>query len=278
MMSYGKLYICPTPIGNLEDMTFRGVKTLNDVDIIAAEDTRHTIKLLNHFEIKNKLISYHEHNKVKVGPELIDKMLQGLNVALVSDAGMPGISDPGEDLVKLCIEHHIDVTALPGASAVVTALAASGLSTRYFHFEGFLDKNKKMKLERIDYLKNLKETLVFYESPHRLLDTLKLFLKHFSNRQLTVARELSKRYEEYVRGTISECIEHFENTQVKGEFVLLLEGNLIQEVLTFDLTIEEHILQFMKDGLTKKEAISEVAKERKLPKKEVYQVGINIKK
>lgn len=277
-MNYGKLYICPTPIGNLNDMTIRGVNTLNNVDIIAAEDTRHTIKLLNHFEIKNKLVSYHEHNKVRAGVQLVDQMLDGLDVALVSDAGMPGISDPGEDLVKLCIEHGIEVIALPGASAVVTALAASGLSTRRFHFEGFLEKNKKQKMTQIEYLVELTDTLVFYESPHRLLETLKLLLKHFGDRQMVAARELTKKYEEYVRGSVTECIEHFENTHIKGEFVLLIEGNNTPKKEMFDSTVEEHIIKLMEEGNTKKDAISKVAKIRKLPKKEVYQVGINIKK
>jgi len=277
-MEIGKLYICPTPIGNLDDMTIRGVNTLKLVDIVAAEDTRHTVKLLNHFEIKNKLISYHEHNKKSAGIMLIDKMLEGKNIALVSDAGMPGISDPGEDLVKLCIENDIEVIALPGASAVVTALAASGLSTRYFHFEGFLDKQKKKKNERLDYLSGLTSTLVFYESPHRLLETLKIFLNVFGNRQMVAARELTKRYEEYVRGTIEECIEHFNNTGVRGEFVVMVAGNDSIKKEVFDTTVEEHIIQLMSIGLTKKEAVSEVAKIRKLPKKEVYQVSIQIKK
>lgn len=277
-MENGKLYICPTPIGNLDDMTFRGVQTLKMVDIIAAEDTRHTVKLLNHFEIKNKLISYHEHNKKSAGMMLVDKLIEGKNIALVSDAGMPGISDPGEDLVRLCIENDIDVIALPGASAVVTALAASGLSTRHFHFEGFLDKQKKHRRERLEYLSELSSTLIFYESPHRLLDTLKQFLENFGNREMVAARELTKRYEEYVRGTIQECIEHFENKGVKGEFVVLVSGNMTPKEMSFDMSLEEHILQLMDAGMRKKEAVAEVAKLRKIPKKEVYQVSINIKK
>ncbi|MCH4887370.1 16S rRNA (cytidine(1402)-2'-O)-methyltransferase [Acidaminobacter sp. JC074] len=277
-MENGKLYICPTPIGNLDDMTIRGVNTLKMVDIVAAEDTRHSLKLLNHFEIKNKLISYHEHNKKSAGIALIDRLLEGKNVALVSDAGMPGISDPGEDLVKLCIENGIEVIALPGASAVVTALAASGLSTRYFHFEGFLEKHKKTRNERLEYLSKLTSTLVFYESPHRLLDTLKVFQKVFGNRQMVAARELTKRYEEYVRGSIEDCIQHFSTAGVKGEFVLLVAGNDAVEVETFDTSIEEHLLELMAKGLTKKEATTEVSKKRKLPKKEVYQVSINLKK
>lgn len=277
-MEYGKLYICPTPIGNLDDMTIRVLNTLKSVELIAAEDTRHTIKLLNHFEIKTKLFSYHEHNKVTAGPKLIDRLMSGMDVALVSDAGMPGISDPGEDLVKLCIEDDIDVIALPGASAVITALAASGLSTRRFFFEGFLDRQKKQKNERLEYLKDLPETLVFYESPHRLLETLKCFLLVFGNRDIVVAREITKRYEEYFRGSIEECSEYFGNKGVKGEFVVIVDGNKTPVVETFDMTIEEHLIFEIENGLSKKDAISEVTKQRKIPKKEVYQIAINIKK
>jgi len=277
-MTTGKLYVCPTPIGNLDDMTIRVLNTLKSVDLIAAEDTRHTLKLLNHFDIKNKLFSYHEHNKTTAGPQLIDRLFEGLDIALVSDAGMPGISDPGEDLVRLCIEASIDVIALPGPSAVVTALAASGLSTRRFLFEGFLDRNKKVKNERLEYLKPIKETIVFYESPHRLLETFKTFKKVFGNRQIVVAREISKRFEEYYRGSIDECSTYFENKGIKGEFVLLLEGNSEEIIETFEMTIEEHLLSEMALGLSKKEAISSVSKIRKIPKKEVYQIAIDLKK
>jgi len=274
----GKLYICPTPIGNLDDMTIRGLKTLESVDLIAAEDTRHTIKLLNHFEIKTKLFSYHEHNKRTAGPQLVERLLGDMDVALVSDAGMPGISDPGEDLVKLCIESGIEIEALPGASAVITALAASGLSTRRFLFEGFLDRHKKVRRERLTYLEPLKETLVFYESPHRLLDTLGDFIKVLGDRQIVLARELTKRYEEYFRGSISEGISYFKDKGIKGEFVVLVEGNLIVKEKVFDLSIEEHLRQIIASGSSKKEAIAMVAKERELPKKDVYQIAIDIKK
>lgn len=274
----GKLIICPTPIGNLDDMTIRGLKVLESVDLIAAEDTRHTIKLLNRFEIKTKLFSYHEHNKMTSGPQLVEKMLNGETIALVSDAGMPGISDPGEDLVKLCIEASILVEALPGASAVITALAASGLSTRRFFFEGFLDRHKKPRRERLTYLETLRETIVFYESPHRLFDTLDDLLKIMGDRQIVLARELTKKFEEYFRGNTSDSIAYFKDKGVKGEFVILLEGNnkIVEKV--FDCTIEEHLIQVMATGTTKKEAIVIVTNERDLPKKEVYQVAIEIKK
>lgn len=277
-MTTGKLYICPTPIGNLEDITFRVLKILEKVDIIAAEDTRHTVKLLNHFEIKNKLISYHEHNKLKAGPQIINKLLEGSQVALVSDAGMPGISDPGEDLVALCVEHNIPVEALPGASAVVTALAASGLSTRRFLFEGFLDRHKKERRKRLDVLKTVNETIVFYESPHRLLESLSDIEKIMGDRKIVLARELTKKFEEYYRGTVNSAHAYFKEKGVKGEFVVMLEGSDEVVEITFDLTIEDHILKLMQDGLTKKEAITKVAKLRDLPKKEVYTIGINIKK
>lgn len=274
----GKLYICPTPIGNLDDMTIRGLKVLEAADIVAAEDTRHSIKLMNHFEIKTKLFSYHEHNKMTAGPQLIDKMLNGDTVALVSDAGMPGISDPGEDLVKLCIEAGVTVEALPGASAVITALAASGLSTRRFFFEGFLDRHKKVRRERLSYLEPIAETIVFYESPHRLLETLNDFLKVFGDREIVLARELTKKYEEYYRGLISESIKYFKDKGVKGEFVVIVDGNknVIEKV--FESSVEEHLIQVMESGKTKKEAITIVSKERDLPKKEVYQIAIDIKK
>lgn len=274
----GKLYLCPTPIGNLEDISYRVLKVLESVDKIAAEDTRHTIKLLNHFEIKKKMISYHEHNKAQAGALLINMLLEGENIAIVTDAGMPCISDPGEDLVKLCIENQIEIEALPGPSAVVTALAASGLSTRRFLFEGFFDKKKKARLERIEALKAFKETIIFYESPHRLLDTLRVLLEVMGDRKIALAREITKRYEEYYRDSISSAIAYFENKGVKGEFVVILEGNQEIIVESFDMSIEEHLLDLMTKGYTKKEATTEVAKIRKIPKKEVYSVSIKLKK
>lgn len=274
----GKLYICPTPIGNLDDITFRVLKTLESVDLIAAEDTRHSVRLLNHFEIKNKLFSYHDHNRLTAGPQLIEILLSGKDVALVSDAGMPGISDPGEDLVKLAIEAGLTIEALPGASAVVTALAASGLSTRRFFFEGFLDRHKKSKKARLTALKHFKETIVFYESPHRLLETLKDMEGIFGDRRVVIAREITKKFEEYHRSTLSEAWQYFKDKGIKGEFVLMVEGSDYEEVLEFNTSIEEDLLSQMDMGETKKEAIASVAQKRGLPKKEVYQVAIAIKK
>lgn len=272
----GVLYICATPIGNLEDITLRVLKTLEKVDLIAAEDTRHTIKLLNHFEIKNKLFSYHEHNKSSSGPQLIEMLLAGKDIALVSDAGMPGISDPGEDLVKLALEANIKVEALPGASAVITALAASGLPTRKFFFEGFLDRQKKNRKKRLEAIKSIEETLIFYESPHRLLETLKEMRSIFGNRKVVIAREITKKFEEYYRGSLEEAWQYFKEKGIKGEFVLLLEGN--SEIVTqvFNTSIEEDLKNYILNGLSKKEAISQVAKEREIPKKEVYQVSIDL--
>lgn len=274
----GKLYICPTPIGNLDDITLRVLKTLESVDLLAAEDTRHTMKLLNHFEIKKKLFSYHEHNKMTAGPQLIEIILSGKDVALVSDAGMPGISDPGENLVKLAIESNIIVEALPGASAVITALAASGLSTRRFFFEGFLDRNKKNKRERLKFLKNMQETIVFYESPHRLLETLKEMEKILGNRRVVLAREITKKFEEYHRSTLEEAWRYFKEKGIKGEFVLMVEGSDELEEIHYETTIEEDLKSFIAQGMTKKDAIALVADQRNISRKEVYQVAINIKK
>ena len=272
----GILYICATPIGNLEDITIRVLKTLEKVDLIAAEDTRHTIKLLNHFEIKNKLFSYHEHNKSNSGPQLIEMLLAGKDIALVSDAGMPGISDPGEDLVKLALEANIKVEALPGASAVITALAASGLSTRKFFFEGFLDRQKKHRKKRLEAITSIEETLIFYESPHRLLETLKEMRSIFGNRKVVIAREITKKFEEYYRGSLEEAWQYFKDKGIKGEFVVLLEGNSEVVRQVFNTSIEEDLKSYIVSGLSKKEAISHVSKERNIPKKEVYQVSIDL--
>lgn len=275
----GKLYICATPIGNLQDITLRVLNTLKEVDIIAAEDTRHTIKLLNHYDINKPLTSYHEHNKMEKGPQLIEKLLNGESIALVSDAGMPGISDPGEDLVKLCIENNIKVEVLPGASAIITALVASGLSTVRFSFEGFLDRNKKARKERFEVIKNDDRTLVFYESPHRLLSALKDIEEVLGNRKMVAARELTKRFEEIVRGSISEIVEYFKNNSPKGEFVLIVEGNNDPEANDgewISLSIREHILHYMEQGISKKDSIKMVAKDRNIPKREVYSESLDI--
>ena len=220
----GKLYICPTPIGNLEDMTYRTIRILNEVDLIAAEDTRHSIKLLNHFEISKPLTSYHEHNKDSKGGYLINKLLEGENIALISDAGMPGISDPGEDIIKQAIENNIEIEVLPGATASITALVGSGLETAKFAFEGFLDRDKKVRRNQLEELKEESRTIIFYESPHRLKDTLKDMLKVLGNRRIAVNREITKKYQEIIREDIETVINIFNEREVKGEFVLIVEG------------------------------------------------------
>ena len=275
----GKLYICATPIGNLEDITIRVLNTLKEVDLIAAEDTRHTLKLLNHYEINRPLTSYHEHNRAKKGPELMGKLLQGKRIALVSDAGMPGISDPGEDMVKLCIENDIEIEVLPGASAVLTALVASGLSSQKFSFEGFLDRHKKRRRERLKRIKTEDRTLIFYESPHRLIDMLKDMREILNDRPMVAARELTKKYEEIIRGYISHIIDYFLDNPPRGEFVLLVEGADVEDSNNKgfeELTIEEHIVLYMNKGLSKKESVKEVAKERNISKREVYKHSIEI--
>lgn len=276
----GILYVCPTPIGNLEDITMRVLRILGEVDLIAAEDTRHTRKLLNHFEISTKAISYHEHNKEKSGPKIIEDLKNGLNVALVSDAGMPGISDPGEDLVKLCIEHGIEFYVLPGASAVINALVGSGLNTRKFAFEGFLDRSNKKRRERLELIKNEDRTLVFYEAPHRLKETLKDMYKVLGDRHISVCRELTKKYEEFIRGSISEVLEIFSTKEVRGEFVVLVEG-LDEKIIESGedlshLTLKEYVEKLMGQGLSKKDAIKKVAKLRGLQKNDVYSQCLDI--
>lgn len=278
----GTLYLCATPIGNLEDITLRCLRILKEVDLIAAEDTRQTIKLLNHFEIKKPMISYHEHNKQEKGTELVNMLLEGKSIALVSDAGMPAISDPGEDLVRLCIEHHIQVIAIPGASASLMALIISGLSTRSFCFEGFLPAKKKEKREKLQQLAEETRTIILYESPHRIKDTLGELQQYLGQRRISVSRELTKKFEETLRGSIGEILSQFEKREIKGEFVVVIEGidpkDLIdKEAKKWDnITIQQHILMYIEQGMNKKDAIKKVAEDRNLPKKEVYAVGCSI--
>ncbi len=279
-LSNGKLLICPTPIGNLEDITLRVLRVLREVDLIAAEDTRHTIKLLNHYEISKPLTSYHQHNRHHKGEALLKELLEGKHIALVSDAGMPGISDPGEDLVALCIENDIDVEVLPGATAGILALVASGISTERFVFEGFLDRDKKKRRERLERIKNEDRTIILYEAPHRLTDTLKDLLQHMGNRKLAIARELTKKYEEIVRGSLEEVIQHFNENTPKGEFVIICEGAeegaAPQESFNREVTVKAHLIELMAKGLDKKEAIKEVARLRGLPKREVYNEALDL--
>lgn len=283
MNNQGILYICPTPIGNLEDMTLRTIRILKEVDLVAAEDTRHSRKLLNHLEIEKKMISYHEHNKFKVEDSIIDRLKDGLNIALVSDAGMPGISDPGEEIIKRAIEEGIELYCLPGPSALINAIVLSGLSTRRFAFEGFLDRNKKERKQRLERIKYDDRTLIFYEAPHRLKDTLKDMLEILGDRNIVCARELTKKFEEYKRFKISEILNIYATSEnPRGEYVIVVDGadeEEYQRIIDseFDtLTIEEHIIKLIDEGMRKKDAVKEVAKLRKLPKSEVYKYSIDL--
>lgn len=276
------LYLVATPIGNLEDITLRALRILKEVDIIAAEDTRQTAKLLNHYDIKKPMISYHEHNKKSKGVEIIRLLLDGKSVALVSDAGMPSISDPGEDLVRLCIENTIEVVPIPGPSASLTALSVSGLSTSQFAFIGFLPVKGKERNEILEKLANEEKTMILYEAPHRLIDTLKDLRSFVGNRRISISRELTKKFEETIRCNLDEAIEEFSTRNIKGEFVLVLEGKSPEAIekekkqMWADVSIKEHIIMYMDKGLSKKEAIALVAKERGISKKEVYNIAIEI--
>lgn len=273
----GALYLVPTPIGNLEDITYRALKVLKEVDVIAAEDTRQTRKLCNHFEIETKLVSYHDHNKETSGSKLIEEIKSGRKVALVSDAGMPAISDPGYELVVSCIAEKIAVIPLPGANAALPALVASGFTTDHFYFFGFLDRQKKDKKKQLETIKNIQCPIIFYESPHRLKETLQLIVDELGDRKISICRELTKKFEEFIRGNISEAIVHYREEDPRGEYCLILEG-AIDEVLDneeawwLDLSIEQHVDHYIAIQLSTKEAIKQVAKERNLQKREVYQV------
>ena len=272
----GKLYVCATPIGNLKDITLRCLETLKEVDLIASEDTRHTIKLLNHYEIKTPLDSYHEHNKEAKGKKLISLLLEGKNIALVSDAGMPGICDPGEDLIKQCYENNIEVTVLPGATASITSLILSGIKTRSYCFEGFLPSNKKAKKEVIQRLENDTRTYVIYEAPHHLLQTLKDIYEQIGDRNIAVIKELTKKYENVFKARLTEAIEYFENNDPKGEYVIVLEGASEEEIADNrkkeinSISIKEHLEQYTSVGIDIKEAMKKVAKDRGISKREVY--------
>lgn len=279
----GKLYIVPTPIGNLQDMTLRGLETLKNADYIAAEDTRQTLKLLNRFEIKKSLISYHQHNENDKSKSIISLLRDGNNIALVSDAGTPGISDPGSVIIRECIKEGIDFEVLPGATAITTAVVNSGLDTTGFIFKGFLPRENKERREFVANLTNLQETIIFYEAPHRLLNTLQFLQCTFGNRRIAVCRELTKIHEEIFRGTIEDSINHFTEKDPRGEFVLVMEGKTAEEIeaenkMTWEnMSIEEHIQKFINDGMSKKDSIKMVAKERNLPKSEVYKHSIELK-
>lgn len=277
----GILYLCPTPIGNLKDITFRTLEVLKSVDLIAAEDTRNTLKLLNHFEIDVPMTSYYEHNKAQKGGLLIEKLKEGQNVALVSDAGMPAISDPGEDLVKLCIDQGIEVVPLPGASAFTCALVASGMPTGRFSFEGFLTMNKRNRKIHLEEVKNDTRTLIFYEAPHKLLSTLRDMLDVFGDREIVLARELTKKFEEFFRTTISQAILRYEEVPPKGEFVLIIKGKSheeIEEQQRSELPSPEELLtKYAGEGLKGKELVNKVAEELSMPKREVYDLHLKMK-
>lgn len=274
-MERGKLYICPTPIGNLEDISFRTIRTLEEADLIAAEDTRHTIKLLNHYDIKKPLTSYHEHNIKEKGMELIEKLNNGTNIALVSDAGMPGISDPGEALIGAAIDEGIEVIVLPGATASITALVGSGLPTDKFIFEGFLSPKKNERVKELKRIKEYKYTTIIYEAPHRLLNLLEDMLDALGERKISISRELTKKYEETFRGTIDEALDYFRTSGVRGEFVLILEGNQEEEIEE-EVDIEFLLRKFIEEGMTKKEAVKKIAHEYGVAKNEVYRISVKI--
>lgn len=273
----GKLYLCATPIGNLEDITLRVLRTLEEVDLIAAEDTRNSIKLLNHYEIKTPMTSYHEFNKIEKAHQLVQKMQEGVNIALITDAGTPGISDPGEELVKIAYEAGIEVTSLPGAAACITALTMSGLSTRRFAFEAFLPKDKKECKRVLEELQRETRTIIIYEAPHHLIKTLEELSSYLGNRRITLCRELTKKYEEGQRTTINEVLEYYKDKEPRGEYVLIIEGKTKEEVEEErkkeweNLSLEEHMQIYEQKGISRKEAMKLVAKDRGISKRDVYQ-------
>jgi 16S rRNA (cytidine1402-2'-O)-methyltransferase len=279
----GKLYLCATPIGNLEDITFRVIRTLKEVDLIAAEDTRHSKKLLNHYEIKTPMTSYHEHNKVEKAKELVRQMLAGKNLALITDAGTPAISDPGEELVKQAYDAGIEVTSLPGPCALITGLTLSGLSARRFSFEGFLPSDKKERLRILEELVNETRTLIFYEAPHRLRRTLNELNEVLGDRTITLVREITKIHETVLRTSLGKTNDIFINSEPKGEYVILIEGKSYRDIeaekqsLWEEKTILEHMDIYLRQGQDKKEAMKLVAKDRGISKRDVYQELIDLK-
>lgn len=279
MNENGKLYICGTPIGNLDDITFRAIKVLKNVDLIAAEDTRRTEKLLNHFKIDNRLTSYHEHNEKEKSLQLIKEIKDGYDVALVSDAGMPAISDPGLLLVKRAIEENIEIIPVPGPTALVSALVVSGIKTDKFTFYGFVPRKKNIREEFIEDIKNDEKTSIFYESPYRIKDIYKELAEVIPDRKSALVREITKIHEEKIYGTISKIYEKIKSREIKGEIVGIVEGRSKKEPDKenwTDISILDHVQLFMDNGYTKKEAIKEVATIRDIPKKEVYEIAIQI--
>ena len=279
----GKLYLCATPIGNLEDITLRVLRTLKEVDLIAAEDTRNSIKLLNHFDIKTPMTSYHEYNKVEKAYTLIDKMRSGVNVALITDAGTPGISDPGEVLVAMCYEAGIEVTSLPGPAACITALTLSGLSTRRFAFEAFLPPDKKERKAILEELKRETRTIILYEAPHHLVGTLEELYETLGNRRMTLCRELTKKHETAFCSTIKDLLDFYQDQKPLGECVLVIEGKSREEIREEEkaaweeMSISQHMEVYEKQGIARKEAMKLVAKDRGVTKREIYQALLEIK-
>jgi len=273
----GTLYVVGTPIGNLEDITFRAVRILQTVDLIAAEDTRHTGKLLQHFQVKTPQISYHEHNRNSRIPEIIEHLSNGKAIALVSDAGMPGISDPGYELIKACIEAGITVVPIPGASAAITALSAAGLPTDRFAFEGFLPPKAQQRRAHLETLQTESRTLIFYESPHRLSDTLQDLAEAFgSDRQIVLARELTKLYEEFWRGTIADAIAHYQQREPQGEYTLVVAGTPATQTLLTEAELKTELEQLISQGISRSQASRQLAKFTSLSRQEVYQLALSI--
>ena len=274
----GTLYLCATPIGNLEDITYRVLRTLKEVDLIAAEDTRNSIRLLNHFEIKTPMTSYHEYNKIEKAYQLVAKMREGKNIALITDAGTPGISDPGEDIVRICYEEGIPVTSLPGAAACITALTMSGLPTRRFAFEAFLPKDKKEHQAVLEELKTETRTIIIYEAPHHLVRTLQgLHDTLGGDRRLTICRELTKRHEEKLQMTLADSLSYYEVNEPRGEYVLIIAGRSREEMKKEEqagweaLSLEEHMAHYESQGIDRREAMKRVAKDRGVSKRDIYQ-------
>ena len=278
----GKLYLVPTPIGNLKDITLRALEVLKKVDIIACEDTRQSLKLLNHFQIKKTLISYHKHNENGKSEDIIEMILEGKSVAVISDAGTPGISDPGAILVKRCVENQIEFEVLPGATAITTALVYSGLNTDRFIFIGFLPRENKDKKKVVESVIDRTETIILYEAPHRIRQTLTFLRNQLGTRNISVCRELTKLHETIIRGTLDEVIELYNEENPRGEYVLVVDGKNEEEILMEnrarwqDISIEEHIKSYMESGIEKKEAIKMVAKERGIHKSEVYKFSVDL--
>lgn len=278
----GKLYLIPTPIGNLKDITLRALETLKSVDLIACEDTRQSLKLLNHFGIKKTLVSYHKHNENGKSEDIIKRLLEGQNIAIISDAGTPGISDPGAVIAKRCIEENIEFEVYPGATAITTALVYSGLDTDKFIFVGFLSRENKDRKETMNSLVDRQETIILYEAPHRIQSTLSFIREVLGNRRIAVCKELTKLHETILRGTVDECIKYYEANAPRGEYVIVISGKSKEEIIEEkklqweELTVEEHIMKFINEGKNKKEAVKLVAKERGLHKSEIYKYSLDL--